>query len=1166
MLERLKEMLTSSYKADVAVGYFYVSGFGAVADELSKLEKVRILIGRTDRQTLEQVARGLQQADALRARLDGESLVKRSQQAGLAAEAVRTIAEGVSRLPQTDESQCGVQRLCDLVGGGQLEIKSYPKAMMHAKAYLCWYKGHAEKGAAIVGSSNFTLSGFEGNTELNVRVTGDAEMDALRQWFEELWADSVDVGTDVLLELKRSWALDRTPPYHVYLKALYELYRDELDAPELRPKSRQAPELANFQLDAVRRALLMIELHGGCFIGDVVGLGKTYVGAEIVRQLQFTEPRGSNPLIVCPAGLKPMWELVNERFGLGAAVVSMSAIAPPPMAQFDEEAGVYTESDIEPGPGIDLLATYPNRGVVLIDEAHNFRNEATRRYQALSRFLDEGEHKVVLLSATPQNLGPADIYHQLRLFLGDLDHGINLEPLHLREFFRAVQRWYEYRVELENWEVDYRRWQGEVSKSRAKAGPAPRAPERPSLPKATIDEVLNPVFIRRRRKDIRELYGDSAEIEGKKVQFPEPKLENVPYRLDKVYAKAGKFEDIQAALRQHNGARYLPVDYLFPFARLKPVYRDLIRARNRIASLMRHLLFKRLESSVAAFRATLDVLIRSNLHFRDALENGFVPIGETATHLLSGEQFDISELLDRLEKEERRRSAAGEKRAKLVHPAGDFNVERWLEDLDSDRTVLETLRVAVDRVTPRDDDKLQAIKAFLGRPDVAQGKVLIFSEAEATVEYLYEQLNPGGKDPSIERLSGSSRNAIQTVVKRFAPSSNLGDRERMPGPPIRLLIATDVISEGQNLQDCNRVLNYDLHWNPVRLIQRFGRVDRIGTTHEVIYLHNTWPDLQVDAELSLTQRLINRIQAFHDFIGLDTQLLSQTERINPNAMYRIYEQKRLPDEDDVLDEVAGHQRGIALLQRLQQEDPELWAIITKLPDGIRSALPSRTAAAEDLAMVNFQKAFEGATVQYPLSSPRVEAGVESTPFDDPEPGETVVLFKHGDRSVAYAVSSRLEPRTITLGQLIGSMECERTTQSAQLPSDTNQRVHAAYEATRRDAEARLGRDRRPSSDTRMRRYLSRELRAERERRSDDAEELARIGQLQQIFLDYLPAPVVSELEEVRRMTLTGNSLVRRLEALRERYRLNPTEPDEQVNGVAEPAVVRIVCSDGLTSG
>ena len=1161
LLQRLKQMLGSAARADIAVGYLFVSGFNAVADELAALEKVRILVGRTDRPTLEEVARGVQQAEALRARVEGDGLVRRGDRPALGAQAVATLGETVARLPQTVEEERGVARLCELVASGKVEIKTYPKGMLHAKAYLCWYKNHAEPGSAIVGSSNFTLAGFAGNTELNVRVTGDAEMAELRRWFDALWAEAIDVTREVEVELRRSWALAQTPPYHVYLKALYELYKEELEAPALQPRGRDVPDLANFQLDAVRRGLRMVEQHGGCFIGDVVGLGKTYVGAELVRQLQFNEPRGRHPLIVCPAGLVPMWEVINERFGLGAEVVSMSAIVPPPAAQFDEERGEYVDQPLA-GAGVNLLERYPNRGVVLVDEVHNFRHEATRRYAALTSYLWNGEHKVVLLSATPQNLGPADVYHQLRLFLDDLDHGLDLEPIHLQDYFRAVQRWYEYRVEVENWQQDYQRWQAANAQARGKRTAPPPSPSQPSEPYATTEQVLNPVFIRRRRRDIQELYGDDVEVAGRRVVFPEPVLDNVAYRLDQVYAKAGRFAEIQAQLDRHRGARYLAVDYLTPEARRKEVYKDLLRARNRVARLMRYLLVKRLESSVAAFRATLDALIRSNRNFRAALDEGFVPIGQTATNLLAGEHFDVEELLERLRREEGQRQAARAKRQKLVHPAGDFDLPRWAADLDADHTVLAKLQGAVARIAPEDDDKLRALRAFLARPEVAAGKVLIFSEAEATVDYLYEQLNPGGRDRAIERLSGSNRDHLQEVVKRFAPSSNLREREAMPGPEVRVLIATDVISEGQNLQDCNRVLNYDLHWNPVRLIQRFGRVDRIGTTHERIYLHNTWPDTDVDAQLTLTERLQRRIQAFHDFIGLDAQLLSESERLNPGAMYRIYEQQRLPEGDDVLDEVAAFQRGVALLQRLQQEDPDLWRTIENLPDGIRSALAVRAPAAEDQALIDFQRAFAGMTVQLPLTSPQREAGIRS-PLDDPGPGETVVLFKHGERSSTYAVGADHQPRQVSPGQLIAALECEPDTPAGRLPEDTNERVMAAYEATRRDAESRLGRARRPGTDTRLRRYRSKQLRAAREQWADDPEELSRIGVLQQIFLDHLPANVLAELEEVRRMELTGASLVRRLEALRERHRLNPAEQEAAAPTPAAEEAVRIVCSGGL---
>ncbi|HEY7065080.1 MAG TPA: helicase-related protein [Chloroflexota bacterium] len=1162
-VERLKQMLGSAASADVAVGYLFISGFNVVADELARLERVRILLGRADRPTLDEVARGLQQAEALQARVESDGLVRRSARPELGAQAVQTIAEGVARLPQTDESECGVRRLRDLIASGTVQIKTYPKGMLHAKAYLCWYKDHAEPGAAIVGSSNFTLAGFTGNTELNVRVTGDAEMQALKQWFEDLWAESVDVTEQVAVELQRSWVLAQTPPYHVYLKALYELYKDELGAPALEPRARGVPDLANFQLDAVRRGLRMVEQHGGCFVGDVVGLGKTYIGAELVRQLQFNEPRGSHPLIICPAGLKPMWELISEQFRLGAEVVSMSAIVPPPTAQFDEELGEYVEAG-PAEPGVNLLAQYPHRGVVLVDEVHNFRHADTRRYAALYSYLWGGEHKVVLLSATPQNLGPNDIYHELRLFLDDLDHGLDLEPIHLEDYFRAVQRWYVYNVERENWQQDYVRWQAEHARGGVRGERPPAPPEQPREPYASIEQVLNPVFIRRRRKDIRELYGDDVEVAGQKVRFPEPVLDNVYYRLDKVYAKAGKFADIQAALNRHRGARYLAVEYLRPEARRQERYRDLLRARNRVARLMRYLLFKRLESSVEAFRSTLDVLIRSNRHFRAALDEGFVPIGETATKFLSGETFDVDELMARLRGEEERRTAAGAKRSKLVHPTSDFEIDRWRADLDADYVVLDSLRTAVAKITPADDDKLRALREFLTRPDVAAGKVLIFSEAESTVNYLYDQLNPGEKDRSVERISGANRDQLQNIVKRFAPTANLKPHERMPGPAVRVLIATDVISEGQNLQDCNRVLNYDLHWNPVRLIQRFGRVDRIGTAYEEIYLHNTWPDTDVDAELALTDRLKGRIQAFHDLIGLDARLLSDSERLNPGAMYRIYEQKRLPDQDDVLDEVAAFQRGIALLQKLQQDDPDLWRTITNLPDGIRAALPARSPSPEDQALIDFQMAFPDIDIQLPLSSPQLEAGVQS-PSDDPRPGETVMLFKHGDRPSAYAVGADLQPRLLTPGRLVAAIECDPDTPGARLPADTNQRVTAAYEQTRRDAAGRLGRARRPGSDTRLRRYLSRQLRAAREQFAEDAEELKRVGVLQQIFLDHLPTSVLGELEEARRMELTGVSLIRRLEALRERHRLNPAESDA-AGPPAEAEVVRIICSDGLIEG
>ena len=1152
LLERLREMLASSVRADIAVGYFFVSGFEAVADDLARLDKVRILVGRTDGRVLEEVAQGLQQAQALRAQLEADSLVQRRQRAEIAQRTVDRIAQGVSVLPQTEGAEDAVVRLRDMVASGKVEARAYLRSPLHAKAYLCWYGDHAEPGAAVVGSSNFTLAGFTGNTELNVRVTGDAEMRALRDWFEDLWKDSEDIGPALERELNRSWALAQTPPYHVYLKALYELYHTGLVGGDLPLTPLDA--LANFQLDAVSRGLAMIEAYGGCYVGDVVGLGKTFIGAELLRQLNQSYHNEGPPLILCPAGLKPMWEQFNEKFALGAEVVSHSLIGAVEDPEFDEEFGRYVDA-APSGQGVILQQEYPNRGPVLVDEAHNFRN-INKRSKGLREYLESGDHKVVLLSATPQNLGPMDIYRQITLFLHDTEHGLNLEPVSLEQYFQNARRWLQYRAEYENYESEYAEWD-----RRGRRGPPPmNKPQPPAVPKAEIEEVLSSVFIRRRRKDIAELYGDTAAIDGKAVRFPEPVLDNVSYGLDKVYARAGSLEEIEALLRQHAGARYRVTKYIEDEAKHKSEYRDLFRADDRIARLMGVLLLKRLESSIEAFRSTLNSLMHSNRNFREALEAGFVPIGSTATRLLQGQSFDADDLLDVLSQEERRRQQRGDRNSKLVHACDDFKTTEWIEDLDADHSLLQGVMERVADIGPEEDDKLQTLREFLDLSEVRSGKVLIFSEAETTIEYLYRELNPGGRNPEIARLTGNTRNDAENIVKRFAPTWNLGTSERLPGTEIRVLLATDIVSEGQNLQDCARVLNYDLHWNPVRLIQRFGRVDRIGTEYDTINLHNMWPDREVDAELSLTERLTKRIQLFHDLIGLDSKLLSEAERLNVKAMYSIYEGKQLPDIDDGLDEIAAHQRAVSLLQRIQDDDPDLWKTITELPDGIRSALSVSEDLKESGDGVPLHGACEIENVQIPLVSPGESKAVAS-PFDAPSAGETLVLLSVGEVKGCYAVASDLKPRPISPSQFVAAAQCDRDTPAQQLPSDTNERVMAAFETFKSDFGKRLGKSRRPR-DTRVRRYISRHLRMAMDQAEQDAAERRRIEDLRRIFLGDLTQQVENALGEIRNLRLEGPALRTRLDALRERYRLNPPDHSDQ-SQPQEPQVIRIVCSDGL---
>ena len=489
------------------------------------------------------------------------------------------------------------------------------------------------------------------------------------------------------------------------------------------------------------------------------------------------------------------------------------------------------------------------------------------------------------------------------------------------------------------------------------------------------------MFIRRRRKDLRELYGDTATVNDQPVRFPDPVLDNIEYRLDRVYAKAGSFQEMYRLMSEHKAWRYRAVDYLLPAAQGKPEYQDILRARNRIAGLMRALLFKRLESSVAAFRSTLNALITKQPQFPRGAGDGICPhwadcrpdargfvLRRRRTARISGARGGTQAPARKPERQDGPTPSQTS-----TFPGGSMI---WTPTTTS----LLKSGSAVSGIGPEDDDKLQTLVGFLSDPEVKKGKALIFSESETTIDYLYRNLNPDNEKLEIARLSGSNRDNLESIVRRFSPKSNPVSNGRRRGAEIQILLATDVVSEGQNLQDCARVLNYDLHWNPVRLIQRFGRVDRIGAEHSVIHLNNMWPDLAVDEGLELTERLGSRIQMFHDLIGLDSRLLSENERLNQSDMYRIYEDREMPEPDDALDEIAANQHAQILLQGIQQDDPDLWQTITDLPDGIRSALnvEGPTIDVVNDRYVQAPLAVDGA--QFPMNG---GGGPAPSPFDSP---------------------------------------------------------------------------------------------------------------------------------------------------------------------------------------
>ena len=1042
------------HSVDIAVGYFYLSGFAQVADLLAaRPGQVRILIGRTDVPTRQEIAAGYSPGESAAGYHAGQN---RQDETAARDETLDNVGRNAAVQPQDDANETGIKSLAHLIANGKVDVRAYLKDRMHAKVYIGYTGLTATPGTAIIGSTNFSAAGFAGNTELNYPVTHAGDIAEVKAWFERLWGESEPVSDQVAEQLRNSWPLAVPDPYLMYLKILYELYGDTL-GDDAGPPAAPPVELTDFQQDAVATGLAMMERHNGCYIADVVGLGKTYIGAEILRRLALQDPQAGDPLVVCPPRLAAMWSRVCDQFGLdNTDVVSMSRL---------------TEANYAADRG--LRKTLRNAGPVLIDEAHNFRNNNQRR-RTLLDFLKSGgkRHRTILLSATPQNLAPRDILRQLELFLDPARHGLPGITGHLRQYF----------PDAADAQVDER------------AG-----------------EALRHLLLRRRRQDIVSHYPNS-ELNGKPIAFPETRLLNQNYDLEHAYRKAGGLPPIVRLLKDHQASRYRPGHYLAAAARDKPEYRLMQSQTHSLSALMRALLFKRLESSIPAFRSTLVTLMDSNRAFRDGLLAGNISRDDG--------RDDAADALDPADLDQDRLTIKG-----TTYAAADFRAGEWLDDLDADYAALQTIYNNIKDLTAADDAKLHAVKSFVTAPGVNAEKLLIFTESRVTAQYLYDELSQSHDAGIVDILTGDDARGVDKMT-RFSPISN-GRPDLPVGQQTRILIATDVLSEGQNLQDCGRVLNYDLHWNPVTLIQRYGRVDRITTEHKIIHLHNMLPDAGVDREIRLTGRLSARAQSFHDLIGLDDAILQQTEQVNRDSIYAIYD-GAMPEQEDALDSIAAAQEANALLNRVRREHPELWNRLVNMPDGLRAARSDTNADADRLAA-----------------------------------GDTLALIADGSVRQGYRVDAGLTAHPLSHAETARLAQCEPGVPAVALPPNINRRVNAALTAfgRRRLETAAVA----PETRERIRanaRYIERELGQLRlgQRAAGD---LRHTERLRAAFTGELPPGVNQRIGQLRRDGVSGTALRDALAELEARLAPVPL-PTAASPAVPATGGIRIACSMSAT--
>ena len=932
LVDTLNDLLGQSAgkPLDIATAYFSISGYRIVKDGLHKLGAFRLLLG-TDPQSGADL--GLKvDPNALKARFKGD----------LEAE------------PFTQETLKLVEDLITYLQAEKVQIRLYDKGFLHAKAYLF----HQDKigpqnladrmrpFAAIVGSSNFTGPGLAANRELNlvhrVFLPADDPRDAdaargvsylgydreresipdpsgvevpdnarrfiksevgaraiadLMAWYEARWAESIDFKNDLidLLDASKFGGKEYTP-YQVYIKALYEYFKDEFgaDAPEF---GRSAVDLAEFQEDSVKKARRILLRYDGVLIADSVGLGKTWIGKKLLED--FAYHRRQKALVVCSASLRAMWTKELESATIAATILG------------SEELG---RANFDPKP-------YADFDVILIDESHNFRNEKANRYLALDTIIqlnggrgrDGDRKKVILLSATPINNDILDLASQIRLFTQS-------QPDYFRE------------AGIGDLNAYFKRARRQVNQQGAAAG-------------IVLFNLLEEIMVRNTRPYIKAAY-PNATIKGKPVVFPERKLHSVSYSLGSTYG--GLYNEIVAAIEGLTLAPYKVESYKKKEA-IKDDQNHKWEEGREIAlvGIFKTRFLKRLESSIESFRLSLRRALTFEETYLDYLLDGKLVTSrdfqKVIRFLARDEEDDLTagSLADELD-------AVAEAKAYLDSlpkvDRNEYDLRRLRHDVEADVKTLRDLHERTAEIGEK-DGKLARLKELLSG-DLKGKKVLIFSTFKDTSRYLYRKLttesNAGwlksAGDPHIRRIdSGNHPSERPHMLGLFAPVANEkpipdGDRE------IDILISTDVLSEGQNLQDCGIIINYDLTWNPIRLVQRNGRIDRIGSPHDQIAILNMFPEQELEDLLRLVERLTTRISTIDDLGLLDASVLGEV--VHPrtfNTLRRILEGDNTAlDEEEERAELAGPEKLLRDLKDMLNRDGADQMI--DLPNGIHSGL------------------------------------------------------------------------------------------------------------------------------------------------------------------------------------------------------------------------------------
>ncbi|MGI6209897.1 MAG: helicase-related protein [Anaerolineae bacterium] len=898
LADALRQVLPGARSADFCIGYFNLRGWGQVAhlvdEHLDGREgrHVRLLVGMS--RPPEEEMRAQQAAIRRDERMDGPSA------ALLRERAARSFKEQIEFGIPAAQAEATLRQLARQLRQGQVKVKLFLRYPLHAKLYLVRRPDRVAPLVGYVGSSNLTLAGLSRQGELNVDVLDQDAAQKLQGWFDERWDDtwSVDITQELIELIETSWAREElVPPYLVYLKMIYHLSQDAREGgTAFRLPAAFQDLVLPFQEQAISMAVDRLHRHikedrpSGVLLGDVVGLGKTLMATAVAKIM--ADDLGFSTLVICPATLVDMWKGYLRRFVVPGEVLSLGRVT----------------TDLPKLPRFRLL---------IIDESHNLRNREGRRYRVIRDYISENSCRCLLLTATPYNKQYQDVSNQLRLFLADQED-IGIRP---EAFFRA---WQEAGLN----EADFR--------ARFQVSPRSlRAFDQSDDPDDWRD-LLHLYMIRRTRAFILETYGQTDEVRGRRylemngrrLYFPVRQPHSVPFPVDESdpddqYARLYR-ESVVAAIESLALPRYGLANYVVPNAERKASAEDrrildnLNRAGRRLLGFARTNLFKRLESSGHSFLLSVRRHILRNLISIYALQNDLpLPIGTQDAGLMdpaledrevetlpedNGEPDPTDGQLASTDLETLRARAAQlysvyskQYRSRFSWISPSFFQGYLARDLEADVHRLLAVLQSAGEWRPDEDAKLKALWRLLAQQHPSE-KVLVFTQFADTAEYLAEQLERlGVKDMAV---AAGSLGAVPTVLaRRFSPKSNggllRGETE------LRVLIATDVLAEGQNMQDSAIVVNYDLPWAIIRVIQRAGRVDRIGQENDTIHVYSFMPADGVERIIRLRRRLSRRLQENQEIIGSDDTFFGEKAAQELRDLYT--ERSRVldaPEQDD----------------------------------------------------------------------------------------------------------------------------------------------------------------------------------------------------------------------------------------------------------------------------